>query len=343
MSLKFNQRRAFMLLPSLALAACIVAFGQSSAATTPARASSPPTSKVIDAAQLLRDLQTLSADDMQGRLVGTEGGAKARAYIVEAFRRYGLKPFGASYLQPFSFSRRAATLQGNNVVGYVEGKSKPARYLVVSAHYDHLGVVGMPNSQCRAEGADTICNGADDNASGTAALLAMAEHFAKHRPTHSIIFVAFDAEEEGLQGSQQFVKTPPVDLSSVAADVNMDMVSHNDRDELYAAGAFPYPFLKPYLDRVVAGAPVHLIEGHDDPKQGHDDWTFQSDQGPFHAAGVPFVYFGVEDHKDYHKATDEFATINQQFFVHAAETILSTVELLDKNLDSFPARPPVKK
>jgi Zn-dependent M28 family amino/carboxypeptidase len=293
---------------------------------------------VIDAARLLRDLQALSADDMQGRQTGTEGGAKARAYVVEAYKKYKLKPFGADYLQPFSFERAGKTYRANNVVGYVEGKSNPARYIVVSAHYDHLGVAGVEGSQCRAEGADAICNGADDNASGVAALLALAEHFATHRPAHSMIFVAFDAEEPGLKGSQEFVRTPPVDLSRVAVDVNMDMVSRNDRGELYAAGAQPYPLLKPYLDRVATNAPVHLVEGHDDPKLGHDDWTFQSDQGPFHAAGVPFVYFGVEDHKDYQKSTDEFANVNQPFFVHAAETILSAVEMLDKNLDAFPSR-----
>ncbi|MFL6228606.1 MAG: M28 family peptidase [Pyrinomonadaceae bacterium] len=335
MNEKLSLRRALALLPLLAAAACAVVTGQ----TPPA----PPQSKVIDAARLLRDVQTLAADDMQGRQAGTEGGEMARAYVVEAFKKDKLKPFGADYLQPFSFVRAGKTYQGANVVGYVEGKSKLARYLVVSAHYDHIGVAAAGNRQCRAEGADTICNGADDNASGTAALFAMAEYFAKHRPEHSIIFVAFDAEEAGLQGSQQFVKAPPVALSTLAADVNMDMVSRNDRGELYAAGAFPYPFLKPYLDRVAAGAPVHLIEGHDDPKLGHDDWTFQSDQGPFHAVGVPFVYFGVEDHKDYHKATDEFANIQPAFFVHAVETILSAVELLDRNLDSFPARAPAKK
>jgi Zn-dependent M28 family amino/carboxypeptidase len=330
MNLKFDPRRTFLLLPSLALAACAFVFGQNAAAppaATAARDNAPPRSKVIDAARLLRDVETLSADDMQGRKTGTEGGAKARAYIVEAFKRYGLKSFGASYLQPFSFSRGATTYQANNIVGYIEGKSKPARYLVVSAHYDHLGVVN-----------GEIYNGADDNASGVAALLALAEYFDKHRPAHSVIFIAFDAEEEGLKGSQAFVKTPPVDLSSVAMDVNMDMVSRNERGELYATGAFLYPFLKPYLDRIAANASVHLLEGHDDPKQGHDDWTNQSDQGPFHGAGVPFIYFGVEDHKDYHKPTDDFANINPEFFVHATETILSTVELLDRNLDSFPSR-----
>ncbi|MDT7605149.1 MAG: hypothetical protein QOF61_3146 [Acidobacteriota bacterium] len=327
MNAKLDLRRTLTLLASLTLAASAVAFGQSAASPAAAHANAPPRSKIIDAARLLRDVETLSADDMQGRKTGTEGGAKARAYIVEAFKQFKLKSFGASYLQPFSFTRGATSYQGNNVVGYVEGKSKPARYLVISAHYDHLGVVN-----------GEIYNGADDNASGVAALLAMAEYFSRHRPAHTLVFVAFDAEELGLKGSQEFVKTPPVDLARIAADVNMDMVSHNERNELYAAGAFPYPFLKTYLDRVATSAPVHLIEGHDDPKLGHDDWTFQSDQGAFQRAGIPFIYFGVEDHKDYHKPTDDFANINQEFFVHATETILSTVELLDKNLDSFPAR-----
>jgi Zn-dependent M28 family amino/carboxypeptidase len=288
-----------------------------------------PRSKVIDAERLLRDVETLSADDMQGRKADTPGGAKARAYVAGRFKQAGVEPFGASYVQPFDFSYARATVihKGANVVGFIKGSGRAAdRYLVVTAHYDHLGVV-------KGE----IYNGADDNASGVAALLAMAAYFNKHRPAHSIIFAAFDAEEGPGGGSNSFVEKPPVGRASIILDVNLDMVSHNDRNELYAAGAFPYPFLKPYLDRVVAGATVHLIEGHDDPKLGHDDWTFQSDQGAFHKVGIPFVYFGVEDHKDYHKPTDDFATINQEFFVRATETILTTVKLLDENLDAISA------
>jgi Zn-dependent M28 family amino/carboxypeptidase len=288
-----------------------------------------PRSKVIDAERLLRDVETLAADDMQGRKADTPGGAKAREYVAGRFKQAGVEPFGASYVQPFDFSyaRETVVHKGANVVGFVKGSGRAAdRYLVVSAHYDHLGVV-------KGE----IYNGADDNASGVAALLAMAAYFNKHRPAHSIIFAAFDAEEGPGGGSNSFVGKPPVGRASIIMDVNLDMVSHNDRDELYAAGAFPYPFLKPYLDRVVAGATVHLIEGHDDPKLGHDDWTFQSDQGAFHKVGIPFVYFGVEDHKDYHKPTDDFATINQEFFVRATETILTTVKLLDENLDAISA------
>ncbi|MDQ3907346.1 MAG: M28 family peptidase [Acidobacteriota bacterium] len=286
-----------------------------------------PRSNVIDSARLLRDVQTLSADDMEGRRTGTPGGAKARAYVVDAFKRAGLEHYGADYLQPFTFARRGETYQAANVVGFIRGKTEPARVIVVSAHYDHLGVIN-----------NEVYNGADDNASGTSALMAMADYFSRHRPAHTIVFVAFDGEEEGLQGSQYFVKSPPLDLKSVVIDVNMDMVSRNDRGELYAAGAFAYPFLRPYLEEIAKAAPVRLLIGHDDPKLGHDDWTLQSDQGAFHLAGIPFVYFGVEDHEDYHKPTDDFAKINRPFFVHSAETILSFVQLIDKNLDQIAAQ-----
>jgi Zn-dependent M28 family amino/carboxypeptidase len=319
--------RTLALLAASGLCAC-AALGQGVGAARESSGAVEPRSKVIDAARLLRDVETLAADGMEGRKADTPGGARAREYVAGRFKQAGVEPFGASYVQPFDFSytRQTVVHKGANVVGFVKGRARADRYLVVSAHYDHLGVVN-----------GEIYNGADDNASGVAALLAMAAYFDKHRPAHSIIFAAFDAEEGPGGGSNSFVEKPPVGRASIVMDVNLDMVSHNDRGELYAAGAFPYPFLKPYLDRVVAGAPVRLIEGHDDPKLGRDDWTFQSDQGAFHKVGIPFVYFGVEDHKDYHKPTDDFSTINREFFVRATETILSAVKLLDENLDAISA------
>ncbi|HEX8161178.1 MAG TPA: M20/M25/M40 family metallo-hydrolase [Pyrinomonadaceae bacterium] len=327
MKTRSHTRRALALLVAAGLSAC-AAVAQNGGTTHDAPRAAAPHSDVINAARLLRDVEVLSADDMQGRGAGTPGGAKARAYVAGRFRQAGVEPFGASYVQPFDFSypRETVVRKGANVVGFVRGRAGADRYLVVSAHYDHLGVVG-----------GKVYNGADDNASGVAALLALAAYFHKHRPAHPIIFVAFDAEEGPGGGNKSFIGKPPVGLASIAMDVNLDMVSHNDRNELYAVGAFHYPFLKPYLDRAAAAAPVHLIEGHDDPKLGKDDWTFQSDQSAFHRAGIPFVYFGVEDHKDYHQPTDDFATISREFFVRATETILSTVKLLDENLDAIAA------
>ena len=279
-------------------------------------------SKIIDAERLLRDVETLSADDMEGRGIGTKGSEKARAYIARRFAESGIRPFQNNYVQPFDFkNREGAQVSGANVVGYIEGKKYKDRYIVVSAHYDHEGV---RNGE--------IYNGADDNASGTAALLAIAEYFKNKKPGHTIIFAAFDGEESGLRGARAFVAAPPVGREKILLDVNLDMVAHNDKSELYAAGTYHYAQLKPALERAAKASKIKLLLGHDRPEQGPDDWSTQSDHGAFHAVKIPFVYFGVEDHKDYHKPTDDFENINQEFFVRAVETILEAVKGLDKDL-----------
>ena len=287
-------------------------------------------SKVINAEQLLLDLETLAADDMQGRWVGTAGSIKAREYVLQRFRESGVKPFGDSFLQPFEFtSRRKENLQGANVVGYIKGKKNPERYIVVTAHYDHVGVQ-------KGE----IYNGADDNASGTAALFALANYFKKNRPANSIIFAAVDAEEAGLHGSKKFVAEPPVKKESIVMNINLDMIGNNDKNELYAVGTYHYPFLKPYLEQIGKAAPVKLSFGYEGPSVPRsDDWTFQSDHFAFHQAKIPFVYFGVENHKDYHQPTDDFVNINQTFYVHAVETILEAIKAFDKNLQQIQKQP----
>lgn len=160
----------------------------------------------------------------------------------------------------------------------------------------------------------------------------MAQYFTKHKPSHSLIFAAFDGEEIGLQGSRYFVANLPVKKEQIALNINMDMISRNDKNELYAVGTFHYPQLKTTLEKVQKDAKVKLLLGHDDPKLGRDDWTFQSDQGAFQREKIPFIYFGVEDHKDYHQPTDDFENINQEFYVHAVETIIEAVKGFDKDL-----------
>lgn len=280
-----------------------------------------PGSKVIDASRLMRDLQLLSADDMEGRSADRPAMTKVREYLEKRMAESGLMPIGASMRQGFPITRRgsAETLPGVNFIGQIKGKKHPDKYIVITAHYDHDGI---RNGQ--------IYNGADDNASGTAALLALAAHFKKKQPDHSLIFVAFDAEEKGLQGSRYFVANMPVPKASVLVNVNMDMVARGDKGELYAAGSFLYPQLKPALLAAQKKSGIKLLLGHDDPKQGRDDWTNQSDQASFHREKIPFIYFGVEDHPDYHKPTDDFAKVPQDFYVKAVETIAEAVKQLDK-------------
>jgi Zn-dependent M28 family amino/carboxypeptidase len=272
--------------------------------------------------QLLKDIQTLSSDEYQGRKTGTKGAEMSRAYLSGRFKEIGLKAFSSTpgYEQPFSFKRgTAAEVKGINMIGYVQGKTD--NVIVISAHYDHLGVV-------KGE----VFNGADDNASGVGGLLKMAAYFAKNKPNNTIIFAAFDAEEMGLQGAKAFVANPTVTIDKIKLNINMDMIAHNDKAELYACGTFKYPALKKYF--TLKSPDVKVLFGHDDPRLGRDnDWTDQSDQGAFNAKNIPFLYFGVEDHKDYHKATDEYQNINKTFYASAVDAILEVANNIDKQRD----------
>lgn len=276
-------------------------------------------SKTIDAQKLLDDIKILSADDMEGRATATPGGTKAREYVIKRFKESGLQTVN----QDFEFKRRGSetSIKGTNVYGIIKGKKNPEKYIVVTAHYDHVGI-----------NREQIYNGADDNASGTAALFQIATYFSKKTPNNSVIIVAFDAEEMGLQGSRYFVANLPVKKEDILLNINMDMISRNDKNELYATGTLPYPHLKPHLVKVQKKSTIKLLLGHDDPKTGRDDWTFQSDQGSFHREKIPFIYFGVEDHADYHKPSDDFERIHPKFYVHAVETVIFAIDELDKNL-----------
>lgn len=284
----------------------------------------PALGQTVDSERLLAHVEELASDAYGGRAAGTEGNVKARAYILDVYEEIGLQAFEDGYERPFTFVNRRteAEMEGINVVGYLPGTENPDAYLVLTAHFDHL----PPRN-------GEIYNGADDNASGTSALLEIARVIKANPTTHSVLFVAFDAEELGLQGARYFVADPPVPQEQLWMNVNLDMVSRNPKDELYAVGTYHYPFLKTYLDPVVAEAPISLLYGHDSPEwTGSDNWTNSSDHAPFHQNGIPFIYFGVEDHPGYHHPSDDFEAITPEFFVKSANTILQSIYAFDANL-----------
>lgn len=276
-----------------------------------------PGDKAID------DVRILSADDMQGRAPGTPGSEKARAYILSRFAQIGLSPIGDRFEQPFTYAKRdGSTVQATNLVARIKGTGG-GKAMVVSAHYDHLGV---------RDG--QIYNGADDNASGVAGLLAVAEAFKAKPPKHDVILAVVDAEEGGLRGAKAFVAAQPVPLASIALNINFDMLSKNAKNELYVSGTAPFPYLKPILVKVATTAPVTLKLGHDTDANGKDNnWTSQSDHYAFAEKGVPWVYFGVEDHPEYHKPTDVFATVPQDFFKRSVATVVQASLALERELD----------
>lgn len=275
--------------------------------------------------QLLDDIRLLSSDSLQGRYTGSKGGEMARAYIIDRLQQIGVSAYVPNYRHEFSFysSKKQDTLVGQNILGLINGTEEAI--IVISAHYDHLGL--DKNGQ--------VFNGADDNASGVAALLYIAAYFAENEPNSNLLFAFFDGEEHGKRGAFAFINSVIADTFNIKLNINLDMISRNDKGELYASGTYHYPFLKPYIQQLAGNTTVKIMMGHDNPKSKQQDWTQSSDHAAFHKVGIPYIYFGVEDHADYHKVTDDFDKIQVDFYTRAAETILKSVLIFDQNIDTI--------
>ena len=284
-------------------------------------------SQSVDDKKLIKHIAYLSADEMKGRKTGTAENEMAREYIIEEMKSSGLNTLYPDFTEEFRFQsrREGKTLVGKNVIGFVPG-TESKKIIVITAHYDHVGV-----GKVNAEG-DSIFNGADDNASGTAALLEMAKYFAQNPPKHSLLFAALDGEEMGLQGAKALVADFPHDLDQIVLNINMDMISRNEKGELYASGTYHHPDLKAILEEASQGKKPELKFGHDLPGTGSDDWTKSSDHGAFFEKDIPHIYFGVEDHEDYHKQSDEFKNIDPQFLIEATNLILACILRFDEVL-----------
>ncbi len=332
-----KSRLAIVAALMFATAAFVVAHDKAGPAVTLPAASSPAPA-LADGALLLDDVRILASPEFDGRRTGTEGSHKARAYLQKRFTDLGLTPFGAAYAQPFSFTHtsikglftpgrpfRTRYDDAVNYVGFIKGSAAPERFIVVSAHYDHLGTKN-----------GKLYPGADDNASGVAAMLAVAAYFKAHPPAHTIVFAAFDGEEIGLRGASAFVSALPFPKAQLALNLNFDMVSRNDRNEIYAAGTGYTPALVPLVTEAARRHTVTVKLGHDHPQlvpAGEmEDWTGSSDHALFHDAGVPFLYFGVEDHADYHQPGDTFEHIQPPFFKEVANLLVDVAATADRTL-----------
>ena len=291
----------------------------------------------IDGTRLFATVQALSAPGMEGRRTGTPGNHRAQAFILARFRELGLQPLGGGYEQKFSFVHRSVigtVMPGRpakqpypdatNLVAIVYGTAERDAFLIVSAHYDHLGVRDGQTFP-----------GADDNASGVAAMLETAAYVATHPLRNSVVFAAFDGEEQGLQGSKYFVAHPPIPLDRLRLAINLDMVSRGDTGSIVASGTAFDPTLKTLVMTAAQGRQLAVAFGHDRPVYlagGVEDWTNQSDQGPFHDAGVRTLYYGVEDHPDYHQPTDTADKIPRPFFAEVCELVLETLLGADRGV-----------
>ncbi len=228
-----------------------------------------------------------------------------------------------------SAATRPGSANVDNVVGLLRGTELPDEYVVIGAHYDHIGV--DPRGR--------IGTGADDNATGTAAVMEMMEAFATERPRRSILAVLFAGEEDGLLGSQAFCARPPVPVEDMVAMVNMDMLGRGERDEILLLGLDQNPELEDVVDRAKKLARTRIKKVH--TNRGRE--LFQrSDHYSFHQVGVPSLFFyegwPETDNEDYHTFEDTIEKLDMEKVTRSVRLIYNVVWLL-ANDDSRPPRP----
>ncbi|PZR20969.1 MAG: peptidase M28 [Flavobacterium psychrophilum] len=301
----------------LAAVACFIA-SCSSTAQAPqqkdyAKADVEKYMKIITQADLKKHLYIVAGDEMQGRNTGEEGQKKAGKYLIEQYKKDGISyPKGATtFYQPVpsAFMTRAFSPKlsdSENIWAYIEGTEKPDEILVISAHYDH---VGMKNGE--------VYNGADDDGSGTVALLEIAQAFMQAKkdgygPKRSILFLHVTGEEHGLHGSRYYSENPLFPISNTIADLNIDMIGRRD-DAHKDNGNYVYVIgsdrLSTDLHNINEDANKkytkldldYTFNDVNDPNQ----FYYRSDHYNFAKKGIPIIFYFNGVHDDYHQPGDE--------------------------------------
>ncbi|MBT8324382.1 MAG: M28 family peptidase [Winogradskyella sp.] len=284
------------------------------------------------------DVTFLASDALEGRQTGTKGEELALEYITKRFQEIGLEPKGTSdYLQPFSFKPKTdphkevefvtntdGTITGHNVIGYLNNDA--SKTIVIGAHYDHLGF-GGDGSLYRGDD-KSVHNGADDNASGVAVLLHLAERLkvkkdnAETKDQNNYLFMAFSGEEMGLLGSNYFSKNPTIDAQSINYMINMDMVGRMKADSTLAVyGTGTSPMFKQVLG--AHNENFKLIE--------NESGVGPSDHTSFYLIDVPVLHFFTGQHEDYHKPSDDSEKLNYEGMKLISDYIFNVISDLDDN------------
>jgi Zn-dependent M28 family amino/carboxypeptidase len=288
----------------------------------------PPSDKVL-LASLKKDIAYLAADELGGRAIGTTGEQKAAEYLAREFEHLGLTPMGTDgFFQAFTVSKpsnpheaavigSSSGITGRNVIAFLDKKA--TKTIVIGAHFDHLGMGGEGSLH---RGDSAIHNGADDNASGTAALLALANIFQHENLQSNLLFIAFSGEENGLWGSNYFVKNPTIDLKTVNYMINMDMVGRlNAEKSLAVHGVGTSPSFSPALDPINTDG-LKLVPS--------ESGVGPSDHTSFYLQDLPVLHFFTGQHADYHKPSDDAEKINYEGLVQVVRYISRLITRLDE-------------
>lgn len=266
----------------------------------------------IDGAALMRHVETLARPELKGRDTGSPEEKVAAEYIARELTDAGLMPppDWTSPIQPFDFKGSPA----HNVVVCLRGDDPVLReeWIVVGAHFDHLG-----------ERKGQVYPGADDNASGVAGVIETARALRKCAPPlkRSILFCFFTGEERGFVGSRHFLNTSPVPKSRIVAMLNADMISRDDTRTIHVVGTQTCDAFSAVVEAGAARVGLKAVFDH-------PEWTYQSDHYVFFSEKIPFLYFGVEDHPDYHRPTDTPEKTNRDQMERVSRLMLVVVQIL---------------
>jgi len=300
---------------------------------------------IPEARELLGWVRSLADPALEGRASGTPGAERAARLIAQEFRRLGLRPGGdgGSYLQAFQVKGIRASegsaieatsdgtvraLQTANVIGMLPGTDPGLAHeaVVVGAHYDHLGRGSQ--FSLALERTDEIHPGADDNASGTAAVIGLARAFtAVGGARRSLVFVAFSGEELGLLGSTHYVEHPPIPLADTVAMVNLDSVGRMEGRRLFVLGVGSGTGLRALVEEAARGLDVELAL--------REDAFGPADHIPFYSRGRPILFFFTGTHADYHRPTDTWEKVNAQ----GLRTVVAVAFRTIRALADRPERP----
>ena len=273
-------------------------------------------------------IKFLSSDELEGRFPGSKGSELAIQYMVDRFIESKLLPFESnSFLQFFEFSNiKKDAYKVANVVGYIPGLINKNEFIVIGAHFDHLGY-GGPHSGSLDMNSREIHNGADDNASGVAGMLELASKLSLNRDklNRSIIFVGFNAEEQGILGSKYFVENFPSSKQNIITMINMDMIGRMKNLSLNVSGTGTSPVFDNLLDKT---ASKHFLNIKKSPG-GYGP----SDHSSFYSNDIPVLFFFTGAHSDYHKPSDDWVKINFSGQKKIIDMIYDTIIEIDQEAE----------
>lgn len=286
----------------------------------------------ISQENLKKNLYVIASDDMEGRDTGSPGQKKAGEYMIKQYREMGVsypKELGSFYQKvPAEFLNargRGKTLpDSENILAFIEGSEKPEEVIVISAHYDHVGIIN-----------GVIHNGADDDGSGTVAVMEIAEAFqeakkAGHGPKRSVLFLHVTGEERGLLGSDYYAKNPVFPLANTVVNLNIDMIGRCDpencgKDYVYVIGS---EMLSSDLKKISESAnnqtvKMELNYKYDDPADPQRLY-YRSDHYNFAKNGIPAAFYFDGIHEDYHKPSDDPEKIDYAALQKRTKLIFAT-------------------